>query len=174
MAITNTAPKNPVTHIKDPVRDLGDFRVVGDDEQRFFVVPVKIPEKLQDLDAGAAVESSRWFIAEQHVRVLAERSGDGHALLLSAGELCREMAGAVRETHFLHKFLCVKRIRGQARGELHIFKDRQAREQVIELEYKTHMTSSVVCQRFIVAPVQGPSLILKLSVRGGLDASQDI
>ena len=50
-------------------------------------------EGLHDFDARAAVEVAGWLVGEEQRGLIDERTGDGHALLLAAGELVRMMAG---------------------------------------------------------------------------------
>ena len=45
------------------------------------------------------------FVAEQHLRVGGQGAGDGHALLLTAGELRRIGIHAVGKAHQIQQFL---------------------------------------------------------------------
>src|SRR5207245_1523173 len=75
-------------------------RVVCDHDDRLAVLAIERLEQIQNLIAGFAVEVARRLIAEQQRRVGDNRSGDASALLLSAGELTRVVAGAVREADY--------------------------------------------------------------------------
>jgi hypothetical protein len=52
-----------------------------------------------DLNRSFAVEIPRGFIGEQDLRLINESTGNCHALLLSTGELTREVVRALRQTH---------------------------------------------------------------------------
>ena len=52
-----------------------------------------------DLDAGARVERAGRLVRQDELRIVDQRARDGHALLLSAGELARLVIDAVRQAH---------------------------------------------------------------------------
>src|SRR5258706_10301294 len=69
---------------------LSDVRLVshGNDGDAFFI---QFLENTHDLDRGAAVEVAGRLIGQDQSRSVDQRASDGHALLLSAGELARVM-----------------------------------------------------------------------------------
>ena len=66
------------------------------------VVPSRAPQlgqQLQDAAAGGAVEVAGGLVGEQDRRPGGEGAGEGHPLLLAAGELARVVVAAVGEPH---------------------------------------------------------------------------
>lgn len=45
-----------------------------------------LPEKREEFCSVAGIERGRWLVQEEHLRILGENLGDGHALSFSAGE----------------------------------------------------------------------------------------
>ena len=60
---------------------------------------------LEHDDAGRDVERAGRLVAEQDVRPLGDGAGDGHALLLAAGELGREVVQPVAEADQVERLL---------------------------------------------------------------------
>ena len=52
-------------------------------------------ENVHDLETGAAIEVAGRLIGEDDFRIVDERTGDRHPLLLAAGKLARMMVFAV-------------------------------------------------------------------------------
>jgi hypothetical protein len=73
--------------------------VVRNHDNCLSLVVHQIPQQSQDLIPAGTVEVAGWFIGEQQQRLGNERSSDGHALLLAAGELAGEMIAAMSEVH---------------------------------------------------------------------------
>ena len=51
------------------------------------VLAVELAEELHDLVAGLRVEVAGGLVGQDQLRVVDQRAGDGHALLLAAGQL---------------------------------------------------------------------------------------
>src|SRR5437763_1742934 len=47
-----------------------------------------------------------WFVGQQQGRVVGQRPGDRHSLLLPAGQLPRTMTGPVAEVEWAEQFVC--------------------------------------------------------------------
>ena len=62
---------------------------------------VEFFEHLHHFDTGFGVEVSGGFIGEDHRRTVDQCSGNGYALLLTAGKLGRVVSGAVGDTDLL-------------------------------------------------------------------------
>ncbi len=60
-------------------------------------VAFSLEQQLTDARAGDGVEIAGGLVREQHRRPRDEGAGDCHALLLTAGELARIVAGAIAE-----------------------------------------------------------------------------
>ncbi len=71
--------------------------VVRDDQHGHALV-AQFPQHAAHLVAQLGVERARRFIHQQHLRTHGQCAGDGHALLLAAGELGRAMVGAVGQS----------------------------------------------------------------------------
>ena len=70
---------------------------MGDEHQRGLAAPLQAEQQVDHLLAGLAVEIAGRLVGEDDLRARAQRAGDGDALLLAAGELRREMIGAMRQ-----------------------------------------------------------------------------
>ncbi len=65
----------------------GDIPVVGDHDD-CLTPAVQFLKNGHDLQAGAGIEVAGGFIGQQDFRLVYQRPGDGHPLLLAAGKLC--------------------------------------------------------------------------------------
>ena len=68
------------------------------DENQSFALGVKFIENFQNLHAGGGVEIASGFIGQNDERIVDERTGDGDALLLAAGQLKGFMIEPIRES----------------------------------------------------------------------------
>ena len=80
---------------------LGLRLVVGYHYDGAAVLLVELVEQVHDLDTHLGVQVTGRLIGEDDVGVTYDRTGDGHALALAAGELRREMAHTVAEADLL-------------------------------------------------------------------------
>lgn len=76
----------PVVDFDDPVAAGGDMSVVGDDQKRRPAFPVDLPQQRLDGLARFGVEISGRLVGQDETRFIDEGPGDGHPLLLSAGQ----------------------------------------------------------------------------------------
>ena len=124
------------------LRDVGLVRHEYNCQSLFVIQRLK---NFHDLDRGAAVEVPGWFVGKQNRRPVHQTAGNGHALLLPAGELRRVMPGAVGESYTGERFhgplgpligtdACVDR------GQFHILKGRCPRQQIELLEHKSQFS----------------------------------
>jgi len=74
--------------------------IVRDDDQGRLPLTLKPAENAVDLVSGLGVEFSRRLIPEHEDRILNQRSGDGHALLLTSRHLVRAVFEAIPQTDF--------------------------------------------------------------------------
>src|SRR5882724_11627098 len=72
-------------------------RRIMSDENQSFSLGMQFIEHFHDLHAGSGIEIAGGFIGENDQRVVDERAGDGHALLLAAGKFKRFMIEPVIE-----------------------------------------------------------------------------
>ena len=92
------------------MRHVLDGLVVGDHEHGGAVLLVDALQQDEDVFGGLGVERAGGFVAQQELGVFDERAGDGHALLLTAGKLCREALGHGGEAQDLQQLVHVERV----------------------------------------------------------------
>lgn len=83
---------------------LGIVGIVGDHDDGGSVL-VEFREQLHHLGTVLRVEVTGRLIGEDELRTEDHSTGDGHALLLTAGELVREVLGTMTDVHALHHLL---------------------------------------------------------------------
>jgi len=74
---------------------LGDIVFVCDEHHRDVSLPVQLLEDAHHFNAGFRVEVPGGFVCQENRRLVDERSGNGHALLLTAGQLVGMVIGAI-------------------------------------------------------------------------------
>src|SRR4051794_29218148 len=84
---------------------LGDEGIVGDDDDRRAQLRVDAPQDLKDLRGGRAVELAGRFVREEDGRLVCERDGDRHPLLLAARQRLWTMTDPFLEPHELEESL---------------------------------------------------------------------
>src|SRR5688500_223057 len=105
----------PVEHVQLASRALGAFGGVGDhDDGRSFAVDAL--EEVHDLACHDRVEVAGRLIGEDELRIAGQDAGDGHTLLLTAGELRREVALPGREADQIGRASCRERGEGAEGG----------------------------------------------------------
>src|ERR1700730_14337520 len=72
-------------------------RIVRDHDDRLFEFFVQTLQQIERLLRVARIEVTGGFVGDDDARVGDDGAGDGHALLLTAGELPREVKLAVVE-----------------------------------------------------------------------------
>jgi hypothetical protein len=110
---------------------------VGDHDDGLGVPVHRGPQQVEDLAAGAGVQRAGRLVGEQHSGPGDQGTGDGHPLLLPAGQLARPVPGAVREAHLGERrgHLAGRRpAPGQAQRQGHVLRRGQRRDQVERLE----------------------------------------
>jgi len=83
-------------------------------------------------------------------RPFRDRTGDGHPLLLAAGEFGGETVQMPAEPHPPQRLLGGHRLAGDVRHHRHVLPRREGRHRVVELEDEPHVLAAVVGQRRIV------------------------
>ena len=100
-------------------------------------------QQRQDLYAGLTVQCAGGFVTQQHLRVLADGSGNRHTLLLTAAELGRKLIFVVQQTHL---FQCLGSRGGAGANilhKLHILQCGQGGDQIVKLKHEAHIRGSV-------------------------------
>ena len=70
------------------------------------------------------VERARGLVAQQKLGIFCQGTGDGHALLLAAGKLGREVLHALAQAHFTQALGGIERIGADLRRQLDVFECR--------------------------------------------------
>ena len=105
-----------------------------------------IGQQRKHLHAGFGIQRTGRLVAQKQSRVFAQRTGDGHALLLAAGELGGEVVHAAAQTDLLHDGLRVERIFADLTRQLYVFKRGQVGHQVIKLKDEADVRPAVIRQ----------------------------
>ena len=117
-----------------------------DDDDGGVVRAADVREEREHLYAGLGIQRAGRLVAQQQRRVLAQRAGDGHALLFAAGKLGGEVVHALAEADLLHDGLGVERILADLPRQLDVFKRREVGHQVVKLEDEADVRSPVIRQ----------------------------
>ena len=112
-------------------------------------VVARVLQKLEDGLARVVVERARRLVAQQKLRVFRERAGDGHALLLAAGKLRREVVQAVPQPHLPKHRGRIERLLANLAGQLHVLKRGEVLHEVVELEHEADVIAAVVRELFL-------------------------
>ena len=89
-----------------PAADLLDhLHLVGDDDHRDAQIPVQLLEQGQDGLGGGGIQGGGGLVAEEHLGICGKGPGNGHPLLLAAGELGGVRALPILQAHDLQKLL---------------------------------------------------------------------
>ena len=120
------------------------FRVVGDDDDGLLKVFVQPGQQVHDFPGGFPVQVAGGLIRGDEGGVGDQGPGDGHPLLLAAGELARVVVLAVAQVHQfqdqVHVLLSLPPGQpGEQQGQFHVFKGREHRDELIKLEDEAHV-----------------------------------
>ena len=85
-----------LAHFVSPPRALGQFQVVGDEDEAEGFRPLQLLEQIDDVGLGVLVEIAGRLVGEQQRRRIDERTGNRDAALLAAGHAAGIRIGAVR------------------------------------------------------------------------------
>ncbi len=76
--------------VEDPHHAVGDaehLEVVGGGDDGHSAFPAHLLEQGDDLSAGCGIEVAGWFVGQNYGWIVGQGPGNGHPLLLPAGEL---------------------------------------------------------------------------------------
>ena len=99
---------------------------------------VQALDQVEDTTGGGLVQIAGGFVGQEQPRVVDQRTGQGDALLLAAGELAGPMVAAIVQAH-LPEPVCRQfepfplRYAASKQRHGHVFKRRELRQQVMEL-----------------------------------------
>ena len=141
----------------------GEFHLMGDDDDgslRGF----QPPDHPQHLPGELRVQGGGGLVKAEDVRLQGQGPGDGHPLLLSAGELAGVIADAVGQAHLLNELpgsllqLLHRCLFQQLGGQHHVFQHGILGEQVEGLEHQAKMEPVLpdlaVAEPLVVLPVE--------------------
>ena len=133
---TISQPHNTVCHILDRI-------VVRDHNDRISRFLINRLNQLQNFLRSVVIKCTRRLIAQQDIRIFHDRTADCRSLLLTAGELIRQLPLMLINTQGMQKLVHIKRTVTQICAYLHIFPHRQIRDQVVHLKNIAQMLPAV-------------------------------
>lgn len=74
---------------------------MGDEDEGLVLLLVQPDEEVHDLPRSLRVEGARGLVSPHDGRLVDQRTGDGHPLLLAAAHLHGKLPGLDREAHHL-------------------------------------------------------------------------
>ena len=167
-----------VLDFDDAVGVFGDVAVVGNEDDG-VAFGVQFAEDFHDFFATVAVKRAGGFVGEDDLSAVHERTGDGDALLLAAGELARFVFGAFAEAEageqrFGTFFPCFAVRTGVDGGDGDVFPGFEVGKQVVALEDEADVFAS---ERgaFLRAEVGGVFAVdVILASTGAVEAAEDV
>jgi hypothetical protein len=104
---------------------------VRDHHDGLAQLAVQLVQQVQHLFAGGAVEVAGGLVGDDQRRVGHQGAGDGHALLLAAGQLVGVVVGAVGQAHHGQRrqprgAALARRQAGQQQRQLHVLEGASA------------------------------------------------
>ena len=89
--LTSTFRDLAVAQMNDAVGHAGDIHVMGDDGRCRTQFAIDALQRLKHDNSRFGIKRSGRFVTKKHRRVFGNGAGNGHALLLAAGELGGKM-----------------------------------------------------------------------------------
>ena len=125
---------------------LGQFRIVGDHDHK-PILGHRF-QQLHYLHAGVTVQCAGWLICQQNIRVVYQRTGDGHTLHLTAGHLVGLLVQLIAQPHILQ---CLgstpapfgRGDAGDGQGQLYVGKNGLMWDQIIALKHEADGVVSI-------------------------------
>ena len=116
---------------------------MGDNHHRHALPAAHDLEELEDSLASAVVQRAGGLVAQEELRILRQGPGDGHPLLLSAGELGGEVGQPVLQAHGAQHLRRVQGLPADLGRQLHVLQGGEVGDQVVELEDKADVVAAV-------------------------------
>jgi hypothetical protein len=91
-------PNQTVPNMDDTLGVCGNVRLVGNEYDRNALLFIQPLEDADDLFARSCVQVTCGLVSENNRRVVYERSGDGHTLLLPTGQFGRLMVNPIGQS----------------------------------------------------------------------------
>ena len=116
------------------------LRVVGNHDNQ--TVLCNLFEQIHDLHTGFRVQCASGLICQQNIWIIHQRTGNSHALHLSAGHLVGPFVELIAQPHILKGLFCTLAAlaagnAGNRQCQFHICKNALMGNQVVALEDKT-------------------------------------
>ena len=173
------APDAAVAHFDDALRVDGDVRLVRDEDDRDALL-VQLLEERHHFDRRARVEVAGRLVGQDQRRLGHERAGDGHALLLAAGELARLVVETLAESDALQR-------RGGERArvalaaaavveqrQLDVLERAGARQEIEALEDEAELLVADGGERVLVEAVDAHAVEQVRAVGRRVEAAEDV
>src|SRR5262245_12996533 len=137
-----------IIHHGNTIGERKDTRIVRHDDENAAGVEGDGPEQFEHLVPSVRVEGACRLVADNQLRVVHQRTGNGHTLLLAAGQLSRQPLHTLTQADAAEGLLCPghglvtpNTINEQGDGD--IFRCRQCRQKVEGLKHKTNMLTAI-------------------------------
>ena len=128
----------------DAVAVFGHLGVMGNHDHGHPAGVAERAEILHDQAAGASVQRTRGLVGQQNARIVDHGAGNGHALLLAAGQAVAAVMHPGRKAHqfqgadhplpaFLRRYAFINQ------GKFNILKHRGVLEKIAGLHHKAHV-----------------------------------
>ena len=139
-AIGAVADNLAVAHLNDPIGPRRDLAVVGN-QNHHMALAGQLIEQRHDFCAAVAVERTGGFVGQDDVPAVHQRAGNRYALLLTAGELMRTVAGACAKAQAVEQRGSAGMPLGRWRtgvngGHFDVFLGRGRGDQMVALKHK--------------------------------------
>ena len=167
----------PVLDADYPVRQLGNLLVVGDHHHGLGIFPAGDLHQAQDILAGPGVQVSRGLVRQQDGRLCGQRPGDGHPLLLAAGELVGEAIQLLLQAQQLYDLADVRLVRApsvQLNGQDDVLPHRQDGYQVVGLEHEADLPSAEDGEGLVLHGEDVPALHLHPAPGGPVQSAEHV
>ena len=161
------------------VGELGEFLVVGDDDEGLVELLPQVEEKLVEFLLVLAVERTTGFVGKDDGRAVHQRSRYGDALFFAAGKFGRLVRGAVAEVHESEQFLgaCFGffvAFSGDESGNHDVFEGREFGQQLMELEHETDVAVAEVAELLARERCHVGSIDSEATAVGSVECADDL
>ena len=159
---------------------VGDVLLVGDHDDRLAGV-VQLAQHFHDLLAGGRVEVAGRLVGQDDVGIVDQRPGDGHALLLAAGELGGPVVDPIAQADQpgeLDRPLVrlLAELAGSLVGqrELDVLEHGVLRDQVVRLEDEAEVAAADLGELVVVEPRDVATAQEVLAAGRAVEAAQQV
>ena len=171
--------ERPLVQMQGVAGVFGGLRVMGDHHDGLAVLAVERLQQAQDLLGRLPVQVAGGLVADQQGRVGDDGAGDGHALLLAAGQFVRAVLRAVAQADQLQcDFGIALALRagqaGQQQRQLDVALRGQHRHQVVELEHVADVLAAPVRELAALHRVDALAVDGDLPARGDVEAADQV